>query len=109
MAPDSTPCPRENECPEGAPGPVACSETTVRSVPLYEQLVWDEEGKPTLATTFFSKDDLAGANHRTVSVLREELTPTDEVARRAKALNKHVCWCDDPVVARASVNVLRQI
>lgn len=109
MVESSAACPREGESPDGAPGPVSDIETMLRTVPVYEQLIFSPDGQPSLPLTFFSQEELAGRRGKTVSVLREEATPNDEVTRRCKYLNKDEYWKGDPVVARATAQMLRQI
>jgi hypothetical protein len=106
---NSTACPCEGDIPDGAPGSVDDHEILLRGVPLYEQLVFTEEGKPTLGPTFFSQDELQGKSGKTVSILRDDLTPAVEVSRRCTALNKDELWQSDPVVARALTEALRRM
>jgi hypothetical protein len=109
MVENSPACPCEGECPPGAPGAVQNNETVLRTVPVYEQLVFGPDGQPGVALTFFSRDELAGRNDKTVSVLREGSTSIEEIARRCVALTQDPSWQSDPVIAKASAEALRKI
>ena len=109
MPESSDECPCEGVSPPGAPGSVEDCETVLRIVPIYDQLAFGEDGVPSLTSASFSQDELAGKSGKTVSVLREELTPSSEITRRCTALTKDEGWKSDPVVARASAADLRSI
>jgi hypothetical protein len=106
---DDETCPREREAPATAPGPVECSETVVRFVPLQTQLIRNSDGQPLLTSTAFPLDELKGTRAKSVSVLRDEHTAGRETARRAQAMNRELAWATDPVLARGLVMSIRSI
>lgn len=108
MNEDFPPCPCERIAPEGAPGPVADTETVIRFVPVAAWIAWDGEGKARLRPVAFPEDELKGSGDKSVSVLRG-MTPSGEISRRAAARNKEPAWANDPVTAEASVLTLRQL
>ena len=109
MIGDQTACPCEADAPPPAPGPITGAEVIVRFVPLADQLTLNTQGEPVLAPVAFSKDELAGKNNKSGSVLRGGLTAGHEIARRARAKNKQPEWTQDPVLARADVGELRAL
>jgi hypothetical protein len=106
---DDETCPREGEAPSPAPGPVECTETVVRYVPLQAQLIRNAEGQPVLTAAAFPKDELRGVHGKSVSVLRDEHTAPEETARRAREMNRESMWSFDPVLARGLVISMRSI
>ena len=109
MIRDEEACPREKEAPPPAPGPVERTETVVRFVVLRNQLISGPKGRPTLTAAAFTKDELRGFRGKSASVLRAGHTATTEVCRRAREMNKQPRWSSDPVLARGSVSLIRDI
>jgi hypothetical protein len=102
-------CPREAETPPPAPGPVASTETVVKIVRLKKELILNGRGRPVLTSLAFPKEELRGIQGKSVSVLRDEHTAVEEIARRAGEINREPTWSSDPVIARGTVISIRDI
>jgi hypothetical protein len=81
----------------------------VRFVLLQQQVIRNEAGQPVLTTAAFPRDELRGVHGKSVSVLRDQHTSSEEIARRAQAMNREPEWSSDPVLARSSVISIRNI
>ena len=101
------PCDGEDDCPAGAPGRVADGEIVIRFVPKRDDLEWNEDGEAFLRPTIFSHDELERKRSKSASLLRDDLTQPDEVARRARERGRNGTWPTDPVLARALTSELR--
>jgi len=107
---EGEPCPCELEHPQEAPGPVADCETVIRFIPHDIWLYNDERGQRSLNSKAFGKDELSGSvGKKSVSVLRAEKTSPDEILRRGRCINKEESWSDDPLIAVASAQKLRNM
>jgi len=106
MSPEDEPCPHEQIVPDGAPGAVRDDEWVIRFVPSRDWLMWDDNARPVLRSAAFPRDELAGREGKSVSLLRQ-ITPDVAVKQRGKFLNKEDSWRDDPVIAKAEVTKLR--
>jgi hypothetical protein len=100
-------CPCESEVPASGPGLVTDHEIIVRCVPKRDNLLWSDDGVPILGPLAFSKDELAGKDGKSWSVLREPATLPSEVNRRARLLTKEPSWQLNPILARAIVSAVR--
>lgn len=88
---------------------MADREMLVRTIPVYELLVFSEDGTAVIGPSAFRQDDLAGKGRKSVSTLREEVTGEGETARRSMGLTVDQQWKADPVVARATAGSLRSV
>jgi hypothetical protein len=109
MTSEDEACPREAEAPPPAPGPVESSETLLKIVRLKTELILNGRGQPALTSLAFPRDELKGVQGKSVSVLREEHTAVEEIARRAGEINREPTWSPDPVLARGMVLSMRNI
>jgi hypothetical protein len=109
MTSEDEACPREAEAPPPAPGPVKSTETVVKFVRLKKELILNGRGQPVLTSLAFPKDELRGVQGKSVSVLRDEHTAVEEIARRAGEINREPTWSSDPVIARSRVISIRNI
>ena len=104
---DTPPCPDEDNLPPKVPGRVQDEETLLRVACQRDWLV-HEPGRTTLSIAAFPKRHLQGQKGASVSLMRPA-TPTDEVLKRAKALNREPKWSDDPVLGRCKAGTVRGV
>src|SRR5271157_4816032 len=101
------PCPGEFDSPSEGVSAVLDSESLIKVVEGRHLITEDEEGRLKLTSSAIRRDDIAGKGGRSVSTLREGLTPNDEVERRSKRINMEPAWADDPLLATAVTHELR--
>jgi hypothetical protein len=109
MAADAEPCPGERDDPCWGVSAVADDELLIKIVEIRSLLTEDEQGRPRLTASAIKRDDLAGRDGRSVSTLRQGLTPHNEIQRRSKSINKEPAWVDDPLLATATTLDLRNL
>ena len=105
---ESSPCPSELTDPSSDVGHCRDHEHLIKVVELRMLIVDNGVGRALLAPSAIKQSDLSKPE-RSVSTLRKELTSSEEVQRRAKAINKQAEWADDPLIAVASIESLRCI
>jgi hypothetical protein len=99
------PCPEEDQDPLGVPaGRLTAPERLIRCIAGRDMLSLNDEGIAVLQPTAIKKSDLEGKDGRSVSTLREDHTPSDEVLRRASYFAQQEEWSGDPVIAFASAS-----
>ena len=109
MAADADPCPGEHDDPCCGVSAVANDEVLIKIVEIRSLLTEDQQGRPRLTASAIKREDLAGRGGRSVSTLRQGLTPYNEVQRRSKSINRESAWVDDPLLAMAATSDLRSL
>ena len=103
------PCPGELDNPSCEISAVGDVEVLIKVVEVRHLVTEDKKGRPKLTASAIKKADIAGAGGRSVSTMRQGLTPNHEVQRRSKSINMEPAWADDPLLAMAITQGIRSL